>query len=103
MQCKSMNLFGRVTDLLAISLVALLLIITTNSGLMAAENVPRISVQELKRMLGNSDLIIMDVRKTRSWWRSNTKILGAIREDISKPADVFDKYPKDKMLVFYCS
>jgi hypothetical protein len=64
---------------------------------------PRMTTDDLKLMLGNPDLIIVDVRYGKDWTESDLKIRGAVRED----PEIFDswakKYPKDKTLVFYCA
>jgi hypothetical protein len=65
------------------------------------KNVPGISVHQVKQLLYNSDTIIIDVRKYRNWWRSNKKILSAVREEPSKVDQWAQKYPKDKSLIFY--
>ena len=68
-----------------------------------AEEVPRISKEEVRTMLGNPDVTIVDVRLSGDLGDSDSKIKGAVRED---PRDVetwIDKYPKDKTLVFYCA
>jgi predicted sulfurtransferase len=69
----------------------------------AAESVPRISPQELKQRIDSADLIVIDVRTSRSWTRSETKIAGAVREDPSWVDKWAHKYPKSKTLVFYCA
>ena len=68
-----------------------------------AAEVPRISKEELRSMLGNPDIIIIDVRLSGHLSGSDTKIQGAIREDPEKVNSWMDKYPKDKTLVFYCA
>jgi rhodanese-related sulfurtransferase len=68
-----------------------------------ADRVPRISVEDLKAKLGHSDMLVIDVRADGDWKNSKEKILGAVREDPSKVADWIGKYPRDKMLVFYCN
>jgi hypothetical protein len=65
------------------------------------ENVPAISVHQVQHQLNNPDVIIIDVRKYRNWWRSSQKILSAVREDPSKVDEWAQKYPKDKSLIFY--
>jgi hypothetical protein len=65
------------------------------------KNVPGISVDQVKQLLNNSDVIIIDVRKYRNWWRSSKKILSAVRENPSKVDQWALKYPKDKSLIFY--
>ncbi len=67
--------------------------------------VPRMTREELKAslLLGNPDLMILDVRIGGEWGASREKIQGAIREDPEKVKNWADKYPKDKTLVLYCS
>ena len=72
-------------------------------GISAANDVPRITKEELKPMLGNPDMILVDVRTASSWDESDSKIQGAVREDPKKVSSWADKYPKDKTFVFYCS
>lgn len=68
-----------------------------------AQEVKRMSIQELKGMLGNPDLVIVDVRRGGDWTSSKVKIKGAVREDLEKVDAWMSKYPKDKTLVFYCA
>jgi hypothetical protein len=68
-----------------------------------AADVPKMSKEELQAILGNPDVIVIDVRSPGDWAPSNTKIKGAIREDPPKVSSWMEKYPKDKTLVFYCS
>ena len=66
--------------------------------------VPRITKEELRSLLGNPDVIAVDVRIEDHWKKSQWKIKGAIREDPEKDINTWtDKYPKDKTLVFYCA
>ena len=64
---------------------------------------PRMTKDELKAMLGNPDLIIIDVRYGKDWTESDVKIKGAVREDPEAFDSWAKKYPKDKILVFYCA
>jgi rhodanese-related sulfurtransferase len=66
--------------------------------------VPRITKEELRSLLGNPDVIIVDVRIEDHWKASQWKIKSTIREDPEKDINTWpDKYPKDKTLVFYCA
>lgn len=65
--------------------------------------VPKMTKEELQTLLGNPDVIILDVRVEREWNESKSKIQGAIREDPWKVESWAEKYPKDKTLVLYCS
>ena len=65
---------------------------------------PRITKEQLLSMVGNPDVIILDVRESGSWKGSQWKIKGAVREDPAKDAKTWaGKYPQDKTLVLYCS
>ena len=64
--------------------------------------VPRMTKEELKSLLGNPDVIIIDVRVEEEWKEGKWKIQGAVREDSERDINTWvNKYPKDKTLVFY--
>jgi predicted sulfurtransferase len=65
---------------------------------------PRMTKEELKPLLGNPDVIVIDVRIGASWSASKWKIQGAVREDPRAEIEAWaKKYPKDKTIVLYCS
>jgi rhodanese-related sulfurtransferase len=67
-----------------------------------AADIPRISKEELKSMLGNPEVIIIDVRLKRDWDKSKIKIQGAMREDPNKDTKSWaEKYSKEKTIVLY--
>ena len=71
-------------------------------GFLAADNdknVPGISVHQAKQLLNDSDVIIIDVRKSRNYWRSSKKILSAVREDPSRVDQWAQKYRATRALV----
>jgi predicted sulfurtransferase len=68
-----------------------------------AEDVKRVTKEELKSMLGSPDVIVVDVRTGSDWASSDSKIRGALREDPDQVDKWMAKYPKDKTLVFYCA
>ncbi len=68
-----------------------------------ADEVPRITKEELRNLLGNPDVIVLDVRTGASWKEDKLKIKGAVREDPKEVSSWAPKYPKDKILVFYCA
>lgn len=86
-------------------LVGLFLLVAYPEDLAAnnATAVPRMPVNELAKQLGNPDVVIVDVRRQKSWWSSTNKILTAAREDPLKVSHWYTTYSKDKILVFYCS
>ena len=69
----------------------------------ASIEVPRVSVEQAKEMLADPDAVIIDVRTAKAWWKSTTKILNAVREELGSMEQWAGKYPKDKTLIFYCS
>ncbi len=69
----------------------------------ASIEVPRISIERTKQMLANPDVVIIDVRTVKTWWRSPTKIENAVREEPGSLERWAEKYPKDKTLIFYCT
>jgi rhodanese-related sulfurtransferase len=64
---------------------------------------PRMTKDELKAMMGNSDLVILDVRAKKDWKDGDSKITGAIREDPDSVKSWAGKYSKDKTIVLYCA
>ncbi len=61
-----------------------------------SEDVPRMSKEELKNLLGNPDVIVIDVRQESDWERSDSKIKGAVRETPDEAEFWMKKYAKDK-------
>ena len=60
----------------------------------------RISAKQLQGMLGRSDVIVVDVRAKSDWHNSESKITGAVWEDLSAISSWMDKYPKGKTLIY---
>jgi rhodanese-related sulfurtransferase len=87
--------------LLAIAMVIALAAFFTTPA--AAQEAKRISIEELKGMLGSPDLVIVDVRRDEDWKSGAVKVKGAVREDPEKVDTWMSRYPKDKTLVFYCA
>lgn len=81
----------------------LIAIVSLVSAATAAGDVPRMSTDELKAMLGNPDVIILDVRTDSDWAGSDFRIPGAVRETKGDFKNWADKYPRDKTLVLYCA
>ena len=69
----------------------------------AQQDVPKMTKEDLKPLIGNPDVIIIDVRSKPDWEGDDLIVKGAVREDPTQVASWMDKYPKDKTLVFYCS
>jgi rhodanese-related sulfurtransferase len=58
---------------------------------------------ELRNLIEEGDVIVVDVRTGRDWKSSEYKIHTAVREDAAQVASWAKKYSKDKTLVFYCA
>ena len=50
------------------------------STVATSKSAPRMTKEELKPMLGNPDVLIVDVRADKDWADSDLKIKGAARE-----------------------
>jgi hypothetical protein len=62
---------------------------------------PRMTKEKLKAMLGNRDVVVIDVRTQRDWKESDSKIKGAVREEPNAVETWIQKYPKSKTFVLY--
>ena len=71
--------------------------------LVLSADVPRMTKDELKALLGNPDLILLDVRSGSDWKGSDLKIQGAIREEPKQIDSWSKKYSKEKIIVLYCA
>jgi len=69
----------------------------------SADTVPTMTQEQAKSMLGNPEVIFVDVRAPKDWDASGSKIKGAEREDPSNISSWAEKYPKEKTLLFYCA
>ena len=86
-----------------IILLALLAAGVLLAGLSAADEVRRITKEEVKAKLSSADMVILDVRAPKDWKKSDSMIKGAVREDPGKVKEWAKKYPKEKTLVLYCA
>lgn len=68
----------------------------------SAQEVPRMTPADLKAKLSDAKLVILDVRTGGEWSRSPVKIKGAVRVD-AKQLDWAKAYPKDSLVVLYCT
>jgi rhodanese-related sulfurtransferase len=72
------------------------------TGALAAE-AARMDKDELRAKLGDSDVVIIDVRSHTDWLFSGDKIKGAQRENYRDFEGWYANYPKDKTIVLYCA
>lgn len=84
-------------------LVLGLAIVSMLAPFAAADEVPRMTKEQLKALLNDPDVVILDVRTSRDWKGSEKKIKGAIRENPKGFESWAHKYPKDRTLVLYCA
>ncbi len=82
---------------------SILILMGLLSSVVYSQEPPKISKEELRTMLDNPNVLILDVRIKDEWRTSGKKIQGAIRENPEEVRLWLNKYPKDKTLVFYCS
>jgi hypothetical protein len=71
-------------------------------GVVAGE-VPRMTKEELKTLMDDNQVVILDVRAGGDWIRSRSKIKGAIRENPKDVESWAGKYDKSKTYVLYCA
>ena len=69
----------------------------------SAASVSLMSTDELKSRLGETDLVILDVRTGRDWTGSDKMIAGAERVQPGGVNQWVINYPKDKEIVLYCA
>ena len=65
--------------------------------------VPRITKEQLKEMLGKPDLVIIDARPVEQWKYSDQVIPGTAHEDPLSIQSWASKYDKNKKTVVYCA
>jgi rhodanese-related sulfurtransferase len=87
---------------MTLGLVFMLLIAFT-MPVYGAEDVPRISTEQLKDILGNPDLILLDVRTEKDWGESDRKIVGAVRVDPDDVSSWAGDYTEDQKIILYCA
>ena len=64
-------------------------------------DIPRITIEQLKSMVGSQDVIIIDVRTKEQWTYSNRRIPGAAYGNPNDVESWAGKYPKGKTVVLY--
>jgi len=86
-------------------LLAVLMLILLTIGLFAAltqsADVPMMTKDELRAMLGNPDLVIFDVRLSSEYFASDIKMKGAERPDYGVKK-IFPPEYSGKTIVIYC-
>ncbi len=79
------------------------LVLLSAGPALSYQKVQMMTAEQLKAIINDPDLAVIDVRTGIDWNSSEWKIKGAVRED---PLDVdtwAKRYPRDKMFVIYCA
>jgi rhodanese-related sulfurtransferase len=88
--------------LICLAIIAAFLILAPSS-VVFGEKVTLITKEELKPIMGNADVAIIDVRRGRDWTSSEFKIKGAVYGDPRKITEWNKQFSKDTKLVLYCA
>jgi 3-mercaptopyruvate sulfurtransferase SseA len=71
---------------------------------LAADSIPRITIQELKSKMDNQEnIFIIDVRTGEDYASTKVKIKGAVRIPVDRLADRYKEIPADSEIITYCS
>ena len=62
---------------------------------------PRITKEELKELLGKPDVVLLDCRPDEQWRTAEQKLPGAVHENPLEVASWASKYSKDAKIVIY--
>ncbi len=65
--------------------------------------VSKIDKDDLKEMLDNQDVFVVDLRSEEQWQKAAFKVKGAVHEDRGDVSSWADKYDRNKTLVLYCA
>jgi hypothetical protein len=79
--------------------LAFLLLFAFTMPTYGEEEVPRISTEQLKDILGSSDLVVLDGRIRKDWKKSDMKIAGAIRVDPHDVSSWAGDFSKDQKMI----
>ncbi len=88
-----------------VCLVMTFMVLGTWVVMAVALEIPRISKEKLKSMLGNPNVVVIDVRTFFDRKMSTKQIKGSVREDPdpTKVKSWAKKYSKEKTIVLYCA
>jgi hypothetical protein len=66
-----------------------------------ADDVPRITKEEAKDLIGKPNVVFIDARTDSAWKGSDRKIAGAVRFDRFDPESAAGNYGKDTKFIVY--
>jgi rhodanese-related sulfurtransferase len=84
-----------------ILMVPVFMMLGTWAVMAVASEIPRMSKEELKTMLGKPEVVVIDVRTLWDRKMSLKQIKGAVREDPGDVKSWAKKYSKEKTIVLY--
>lgn len=87
----------------AIMIITVMIGVPLSASVRAAGDAPRISKEDVKALLGDPGVVILDARTGSSWSKSDKKIKGAVRADPDEVPSWAGSIPKDKKIIVYCS
>ncbi len=87
--------------ILTVFIFAAVFTLLTSAATAADTN--KITKEELKKIMGEDTVLILDVRTGRDWSSSEFKIKGADRVNPKEFNTWSNRYPKDNTLVLYCA
>ena len=93
------NVFGKMMSVAAMSVI----IGACSLASMATEEVPLMTIDQLRSRLDKPDIVIIDVRAGSDWTSSDQKISGAVRSDPKEFSKWSNIYPKKDTIVLYCA
>lgn len=93
------NVLGKMMFVTAMSVI----IGACSLASMATEEVPLMTLDQLKSRLDNPNTVIIDVRAGSDWTSSDQKISGAVRGDPKEFSKWSNIYPKKDTIVLYCA
>jgi len=97
---EKMRISGK-NSFLTMIVLAIFLTLLTSIGITADVN--KMTKEQLKNIMDDDTVSILDARKGRDWSSSEFKIKGADRVDPKKFDISSAIYPKDNTLVLYCA
>lgn len=68
-----------------------------------SDDVPRISVHQLKSMLETNDVVVLDTRPEQQWEASSEKIPGARHHSSFDAREWSRQYSQNATIVLYCA
>ncbi len=85
----------------AFTIVLLNMAVLVSTGISAS--VEKMTKEELKPIMNNKEVVILDVRQGRDWSSSEFKIKGAVRVPGKEISNVTGTYSKTDTMVLYCA